>query len=70
MFIDGNKNSPYLKNCFSYMRTFSTNPYIQAGYQATTKKEIWKQVNEAGEDYIKSYEKDENDLIYIGSEFA
>jgi len=52
------------------MRTFSTNPYIQAGYQATTKKEIWKQVNETGEDYIKSYEKDENDLIYIGSEFA
>jgi len=45
VFAGGDRNSAHMKNCFSFRRTFSTNPYIQASYQATTKKEVWKQIN-------------------------
>lgn len=38
IFLKGDVNSPYLQNCFSYSRSYSENPYIKAGYQATTKR--------------------------------
>lgn len=70
IFLEGDKESPHLKKCFSYRRTFSENPFIRAGYQATTGKQIWKQVYEQGEDYGQTYEREEKNIIYIGSEFA
>ncbi len=38
LFLKGDKNSPYIQNCFSYTRSYSDHPYIRAGYQATTKR--------------------------------
>lgn len=67
IFLKGDTQSPYLQNCFSYSRSYSENPYIRAGYQATTKREIWKKVKDNGEDYGESFDRDENNLIYIGS---
>lgn len=68
--MKGDLNSSYLQNCFSYTRSYSDHPYIKAGYQATTKREIWKRIKDKGEDYGESYDRDENNLVYIGSEFA
>jgi hypothetical protein len=70
MFLRGDMNSPYLQNCFSFTKTFSDHPYIRAGYQATTKPTIWKQVKDSGDDFNESYYRDENNLLYIGSEFG
>jgi hypothetical protein len=70
MFLRGDTNSPYLKNCFSYTRTFYDQPYIRAAYQATTKPTIWKKVKDSGDDFPDSYYRDENNLTHIGSEFG
>jgi hypothetical protein len=67
MFLRGDTSSPYLQSCFSYTRSYSEHPYIQAGYQATTKASIWKKVKDSGDDYFDSYSRDENNLFYIGS---
>lgn len=58
LFLKGDTNSPHLKGCITYSRSFSDNPYIKAGYQATTKREIWKKIKDQGEDYVESYDKD------------
>ena len=51
IFLKGDRTSSYLKNCFIYSRSYSDHPYIRAGYQATTKREIWKRIKDKGEDY-------------------
>jgi hypothetical protein len=51
IFLKGDIIPPIFRNCFTYTRSFSINPYIKAGYQATTKREIWKRIKDKGEDY-------------------
>lgn len=58
MYLNGNIDSPHLKNCMMYVRNFSGNPYIRAAYQSTTKPHIWAEVKANGDDYNEAYSRD------------
>lgn len=51
MYLKGDRQSHYLRDCFAYMRTFTNNQYIRAGYQPTTKLGVWKSIKDAGSEY-------------------
>lgn len=69
MFLKGDTNSQYLKECLTYTRTFTFSQYIKAAYQPTTKIGVWKAVQDIGDEFTDSFERDENGMLFIGSQF-
>lgn len=58
MMLNGDQNSEYLKDCYTFVRTFDNHEYIKAAYQTTTKMGVWKAIQEAGDEYGSVYERD------------
>lgn len=69
MYLKGDINSPHLEQVITYSRTFTYNPYIVAAYQPTTKMGVWKAVEDSGDEFNESFDRDENGVYFIGSEF-
>lgn len=44
MMLKGDRNSEYLEDCFTYVRSFENHQYIRASYQPTTKMGVWKAI--------------------------
>jgi hypothetical protein len=58
MFLNGDRNSPYLQQCYSYTRNFYESQYIRAAFQPMTKMGVYKQMKDSGLDYGTFYEND------------
>lgn len=70
MFLEGDTASPELQDVIFAERTFKNNRYIRSCYQSVSKVGLAAQIEHRFRDSLDVRDRDENSLIFVGSELA
>jgi hypothetical protein len=70
LYLEGDIDSPFLREVAIFHRSLSASPYIKSTYQSVTAKSTHFQIHQTGEDLPEGAEGDEPNLIVLGSDFS
>lgn len=70
LFLDGDINSPHLKEVAIFHRSLSKSPYIKSTYQSVTATSTVHKISQTGEDLPEGAEGDEQNVVVLGSDFS
>lgn len=70
LFLDGDINSPHLKEVAIFHRSLSASPYIKSTYQSITATSTNYKISQVNEDLPEGPYGDEKNVIVLGSDFS
>lgn len=70
LFLEGDSNSPHLKEVAIFHRSLSASPYIKSTYQSVTATSTYHKISKTGENLPDGPEGDEPNVVVLGSDFS